>query len=260
MIQKISAVIITLNEERNIARCLQSLHDIVDEIVVLDSGSTDRTEEICKSFGVRFFQHAFEGHIQQKNRALRQTTFSCVISLDADEALSEELKKSILQVKQNWQADGYVFNRLNNYCGSWIRHCGWYPDVKLRLWDKRKGCWGGENPHDKVIMEKNAKLKHIKGDLLHYSFYTINEHIAQINKFSSIAAEERYRKGKKSPSVISIILRAKWKFVKGYIFNLGFLDGYPGYLVCKYSAMATFTKYVKLRELHSAQKNENLSF
>ena len=153
----ISVVIITFNEEKNIGRCLESVKNIADEIVVLDSFSTDKTEEICLQHGASFFQHPFDGHIEQKNRAITYATYPHILSLDADEVLSPELEQSIKAVKENWQADGYYFNRLTNYCGKWIRHCGWYPDRKLRLWDSRKGKWGGVNPHDKYMLEPNAK-------------------------------------------------------------------------------------------------------
>src|ERR1035437_7666308 len=140
---QISVVIITFNEEKNIERCILSVQDLADDIVVVDSFSTDRTEEICKSHGVRFIQNHFNGHIEQKNFAISKAHFPYILSLDADEQLSEELKKSIQQVKNNWDADGYYFNRLTNYCGQWIRHSSWYPASKLRLWDSRKGKWGG---------------------------------------------------------------------------------------------------------------------
>jgi len=253
---KISAVIMTFNEERNIERCLKSLVEVVDEIVVVDSFSTDRTEEICRSFGTRFIQYPFEGFIEQRTRVIGLATFPHVLAVDADEVLSEELKKSILQIKQNWAADAYTFNRLTNFCGTWIRHSGWYPDVKLRLLDRRKGSVGGGNPHDKIMMDKECTVRHIKGDLLHYSFYSISEYMAQQNKFTTIAAEGYYRKGKKSPNVFSIILRSKWRFVRDYFFRLGFLDGYAGFLVCKFSETTTFTKYAKLRHLHDLQKEQ----
>ena len=136
---QISAVIITFNEEKNIERCLQSLQGIVDEIVVVDSFSKDQTKSICEKYNVKFVEHAFEGHIEQKNYAITQASYPYVLSLDADEALDETLKSSILKVKKNWTHDGYSMNRLTNYCGSWIKHCGWYQDTKLRLWDARKG-------------------------------------------------------------------------------------------------------------------------
>ena len=145
---KLSVVIITFNEEKNIERCLTSVKDIADEIVVLDSFSKDKTAEICINHGVKFFQHTFDGHIQQKNRAITYANFPHILSLDADETLSSELAESIKKVKQNFSKDGYYINRLTNYCGHWVKHCGWYPDAKLRLWDSRKGQWTGTNPHD----------------------------------------------------------------------------------------------------------------
>ncbi len=155
---RISAVIITFNEERNIGRCLESLVGVADEIVVVDSYSTDRTEEICKSFDAKFIRHRFFGHIEQKNWAILQASSPYILSLDADETLSDELRKSILQVKKDWTHDGYNFNRLTNYCGKWIRHTSWYPARKLRLWDSRKGHWGGYNPHDRFLLtEKSSR-------------------------------------------------------------------------------------------------------
>ena len=169
---KISCVVITYNEEKNIERCIKSVEGVVDDIVVVDSFSTDRTKEICTELNVRFVEHAFEGHIGQKNYAITLAKHPHILSLDADEALSEKLKDSIEEVKQNWRSDGYYFNRLTNYCGKWIEHCGWYPDKKLRLWDSRLGEWTGINPHDRYEMKDEAKLQFINGDLLHYSYYT----------------------------------------------------------------------------------------
>ena len=141
---KLSVVIITKNEDKNIGRCIESVQNIADEIVVIDSFSTDKTEEICKKHQVVFIKHAFEGHIEQKNFALTCAKYKHVLSLDADEALSEELQKSIVQAKADFSKDGYFLNRMTNYCGKWIKHSGWYPDRKLRLFDKTKGQWGGE--------------------------------------------------------------------------------------------------------------------
>ena len=248
---KISAVVITFNEERNIVHCLKSLEGIVDEIVVVDSFSADQTERLCKPFGVRFLTHKFEGHIQQKAWAAAQASSDYILSLDADEVLSEELRKSILIVKNNWVADGYSFNRLTNYMGKWIRHSGWYPDVKLRLWDRRKGNWGGINPHDKVMMQAGARVEKLKGDLLHYSYYSFKQHLNQINGFTEIAAREGLSQGKNTNMMV-IILKSLWKFKRDYIFKLGFLDGTAGFLVCYFSAHATFVKYLKMRELKKA--------
>ena len=138
---KLSVVIITFNEERDIERCLKSVETVADEIVVVDSYSTDRTEEICKIYKARFIQHSFAGHIEQKNWAIGQASHPHILSLDSDEALDETLRQSILNAKENWQGAGYTMNRMTNYCGKWIRHCGWYPDQKLRLWESNKGRW-----------------------------------------------------------------------------------------------------------------------
>ena len=244
----ISVVVITFNEEKNLGRCLASVHDVADDIVVLDSFSADRTKEIAEQHGARFFEHAFDGHVEQKNRAISYAKYPHVLSLDADEALNDKLKTEILRVKEDFDADGYYFNRLTNYCGKWVRHSGWYPDRKLRLWDSRKGQWKGINPHDRYEMEAGSKTEHLKGDLLHYSFYSIEQHMDTINKFSSIAAQMRYRKGHKF-SLLKLLISPFWKFLKSYIFKGGFKDGFYGFVICKNSAHSTFLKQVKLYQL-----------
>lgn len=248
---KISAVIITYNEEKNIERCLLSLKDIVDEIVVVDSFSKDKTEEICNSHGAKFVSHVFEGHIQQKNWAITQASNKIVLSLDADEALSEDLKKSILAVKKDWKQDGYSFNRMTNYCGQWIKHGLWYPDVKLRLWDSTKGNWGGKNPHDTYILKENATQKHLNGDLLHYSYYTIDEHRLQADKFAKIAAKAYHEAGKKS-SFFKVIFSPISRFISSYIMNRGFLDGKAGWIIAVISYKETKQKYKLLKKLQAS--------
>jgi len=248
---KISVIIITLNEERNIGRCLDSVVGVADEVIVVDSFSKDKTEEICRSKGAKFIQHAFPGHIEQKNYAMTQANYNHVLSLDADEALDDTLKKSILEVKENWTCDGYEMNRLTNYCGSWIKHCGWYPDRKLRLFDKTKGKWGGINPHDKYEMP-GAKIGRLKGDILHYSYYTIEDHYKQIEYFTNILSKAMFERGKKAP-FWKIYLSPISKFVKDYFFRLGFLDGGAGWQICWLSAGATYIKYNKLRALYKAK-------
>ncbi len=246
---ELSVVIITYNEEKNIGRCLESISDIADDIVVADSYSTDRTEEIVRSYGARFIQHVFEGHIEQKNWAITQAKYPCILSLDADEVLSPRLKDSIIEVKADWKYDGYYFNRLTNYCGKWIRHTSWYPARKMRLWDSRKGKWGGINPHDKFKLEKGASKKFLKGDLLHYSYYTINEHIDQINKFSSIVARAYFRENRKA-GYFNIIFHPMWRVFRDYFIKLGFLDGFYGLVISVNAAHETFLKYIKLRNLN----------
>lgn len=248
---KLSVVIITLNEEKNIERCLNSVEGVADEIVVVDSFSNDKTEELCKKYNAKFIKHKFEGHIQQKNYAVTQATYKHVLSLDADEALSPILKKSILEVKSNWTHDGYYFNRLFNYCGKWIHHTCWYPDRQMRLWNSEMGEWKGTNPHDKYVLKTGASKKFLQGDLLHYNYYEIREHILQINKYSDISSKELLKKGKKT-NIPFIIIRVIFRFIRDYFIKLGFLDGWHGFVICVNAAFGNYLKYIKLYEL---QKN-----
>jgi len=245
----LSVVIITYNEEKNILRCLQSVEGIADEIIVVDSFSSDRTKEICLERNVKFFEHPFSGFNEQKNVALSHVSGPYVLSLDADEALSPELRKSILSAKANWSFDGYTVNRLNNYCGTWIKHC-WYPDTKLRLWDMRKGKWDTNIIHEKVLMQTGATVNLLDGDLLHYTYYTLDDHFGQLRKFNEIVAIEAYKNNKKS-SFFKIIYKPVEVFFKLYILKQGFRDGYSGYLIARISAFGAFMKYARLSQLYS---------
>ncbi len=252
---KLSAVIITLNEERNIGRCIDSVIDIADDIVVVDSGSTDRTEAICKEKGVRYFFHVWEGYIEQKNYANKLAEHPLILSIDADEALSANLQESIKKVKDDCQADGYKMNRMTNYCGKWIRYGGWYPDRKMRLFHRDKFAWGGARIHETVIMKaKDAIVHRLDGDLLHYSYYSISQHIAQANHFTDMTAELAFEKGKKA-GILKILFSPMVKFARDYFIKLGFLDGYYGYIICRISAQATFMKYSKIRQLRKDRRD-----
>lgn len=245
---KISGVIITYNEARNIARCLTSLQDVCDEILVLDSYSTDATQQICQTFGIRFEQHPFEGHIQQKNEALQRASYPWVLSLDADEALSPELRASILALKKERpQKGGFTMNRLTNYCGTWIHHSGWYPDTKLRFVTKSDAKWGGINPHDQLLPSQDITVQHLSGDLLHYSYYTKADHFKQIAYFSEIAAKELFDR-KVRCSLYKLYLKVVAQFLKSYLLKKGFLDGLAGWHIAIRSAYATQQKYTKLRK------------
>lgn len=251
----LSVVIITFNEEHNIGDCLGSVREVADEIIVVDSFSIDRTKDICHSYGVRWVENPFRGHIEQKNFAASLASFSHVLSLDADERLSDFLRQSILLEKQNgFSFTGYTMNRFNNYCGQWISRGGWYPDKKLRLWKKDSGQWKGDNPHDKFELNDGIKPGHLKGDLLHFSFRSFSEHVTQMNKFSSIAAHTLFKKGRK-PSVLKPFLSAFWAFFNGYLLRLGFLDGLYGYVIARNNAMYAFYKYAKLNELHKGKSH-----
>jgi len=250
---KISAVIITLNEELHIGKCLSSLEGIADEIVVVDSFSTDSTEEICRRFNVRFIKHKFEGYVEQKNFALSLATFPHVLSLDADEELSDELKSSILRIKDNFKYDGYIFDRMNNYCGKWMKHSGFYPDKHLRLFDKTKGRWTGPNPHDNFILNPGSRGIRLKGVLYHWYFSSFEEHLDNMNRFSTISANAYLKEGRKA-GLCTAAFHMIWRFFRSFILGAGFLNGYLGYVSCSISAYTSFMKYAKLRRLNSMVK------
>lgn len=251
---KISAVIITFNEEQNIGRCIESLSGLADEVVVVDSKSTDHTKNIAEGLGARVIEQDFLGYIEQKNFAITKASHPWILSLDADEALSSELKKSIQHLKEkDLGNDAYEFNRLSSYCGKWVRHCGWYPDKKTRLFKADAGAWGGKNPHDKFLLNQGMTLGFLKGDLLHYTFRTKEEHKTQIEKFTTIAAQAYYEKGIKSNG-LKLLFSPIAKFVRNYILKLGFLDGATGWTICTASAKATYLKYVKLIEIQKSKR------
>jgi glycosyltransferase involved in cell wall biosynthesis len=248
---KISAVIITLNEEKNIGRCLESLRSVVDEVVVIDSLSTDKTREICENYGVRFIEQKFLGYVEQKNFALKQAKYDYVLSLDADEALDETLKKEIALLKNNFQHDGYEFNRLTGYNGFWVRHSGWYPDTKLRLVKKEKALWVGNNPHDALTVK--GSVGKIPGDLLHYSYDSISAHVQQTNKFSTIEAQSLFNKGKRA-TIGKLVTRPPLQFFKDYVLRRGFLDGRYGFVICFMNSLYVLLKYAKMMDMQLNKK------
>lgn len=255
---KISATIITFNEEQHIEKCLDSLREVADEIVVVDSFSTDQTEAICKSYEqVRFIKNKFEGHIEQKNFAADQAEYPYLLSLDADECLSEALIKEILYLKatKTSPAQAYSMPRLNNYCGQWIRHSGWYPDRKVRLWDKDVGIWGGHNPHDSVVLELRVNATLLDGNILHYTIANLSAHVEQTNKFSEIAARELFDSKPETAATFKMICDPPFTFLKRYILQLGVLDGFHGLTIAVISAHAKFLKYAKFKQLKSQHEN-----
>jgi glycosyltransferase involved in cell wall biosynthesis len=247
--QALSVVIITYNEEQHIGRCIESVKGIADEVIVLDSFSTDATIEIATRMGARTAQEKFRGYTDQKNLALQLSSYDYVLSLDADEALDETLRNAILQEKQNFQYPAYTMNRCTNYCGKFIRHGHWYPDKKLRLFNKRSARWSGMDLHEKVELAEGSGTGHLNGDILHYSYDSIHDHLTQGNKFTTIAAFEMQKKGKKG-SFFKILVNPFWSFFSAYILRLGFLDGFYGFVIAMISAHLNFLKYVKLRRLN----------
>ncbi len=245
---KISVVIITYNEEKNIARCIDSVALVADEIVVVDSFSKDGTREICSAKHVTFVEHLFRNHIDQKNFAVTQATHQHVLSLDADEYLSPELTQSILEVKKTWPAEAYRMNRLSSYGNKWITHGSWYPDRKIRLWNKHEGSFGGENPHDRVVLKRGVRVTHLQGDILHRAYKDSKETLEKIQRYSEIFACENA--GKKPSSIPQILGHTTFAFVKSYFIKRGFLDGYEGLMVAKAEANHVFYKYSKLYEVN----------
>ncbi len=246
--QKISAVIITYNEEKNIERCLSSLVDIADEIIVIDSFSSDATKEICSRFNVNFIEAEWLGYSKSKNFGIEQSKYSYILSLDADEEVSESLKMQILNAKEMGLTSAYSCNRLSNYCGKWIHHGDWYPDRKMRLWNKADGLWEGEI-HESVNLRKEIKVKHLKGDIHHFSYYSISEHLVQTNKYSSLSAINLFNKNKKA-GFIKLVISPFIHFGRSYFFKLGFLDGFYGFTIALITAFGTFLKYAKLKEMN----------
>jgi glycosyltransferase involved in cell wall biosynthesis len=249
----LSVVIITKNEEKNIERCLKSVIDIADDIVVVDSFSTDKTQEICEKYKVNFVQNEWMGYSNQKNFANSLAKFNWILSIDADEVISDKLSDSIREIKDKDFKDGfYSVRRLNNYCGKWIKHGSWYPDIKVRIFNREVSQWEGEI-HEKLFIPMHFKPKKLNGHLLHFSFYTISEHLNQINKFTELSAIRYYESGKK-PNLFNTILNSKLKFIRDYFFKLGFLDGKMGFVVCYFNAHSSFVKYIKLIQLHKSNK------
>lgn len=247
---KLSVVIITFNEAKNIRRCLESVQLIADEIVVVDSFSTDETEQICAEFGTVFVKRAWAGYIKTKNFANDLAAHDLIFSIDADEAVSPELAQSILDIKsQPIDNQAFSMNRLMNYCGKWIRHCGWYPDNKVRIFSRRAVRWTGMKVHETLDIPATTEIVKLRGDLHHYSYYNIAEHLRQADNFSTLTAEEAFEKGRKTTKCAPYF-RATWRFFRDYFLKLGILDGYYGFVICKISAKTTFWKYDKLSKLN----------
>jgi glycosyltransferase involved in cell wall biosynthesis len=249
---KVSVVVITFNEEKNIGRCLENIQGLADEIIVVDSFSTDLTEKICSEYGVRFFKNPFEGNINQQRFACSLATHEYILSLDADEILSDELKKNMLSLKEKgFGKDGYIMNRCTNYCGHWIKHGMWYPDKKLRLYRSGKGRWGGKEPHGLILIESQSGTGMIRGDILHYSYSSLDEVIIRNNSYTNIIARTMYNQGKKA-TWLNLLFNPLWAFLSGYIFKLGFLDGIDGFVIASSVAYQTLSKYAKLLKLQTA--------
>lgn len=249
---KISAAIITLNEERNIARCIDSLRDIADEILVMDSGSIDRTEEICKEKDVKFFFQPWLGYAQQKNHLNKQASYDMILSIDADEEISPALSMEILALKKECTHGVFALNRLTNYCGTWIYHSGWYPDFKVRLFPKEY-VWEGDVVHESLRVPKGITPVFLKGHLNHYSYYSLEQHRKRADYYSSLTAIKYANEGK-TVFIGKPVLSAVFRFFAMYLFKFGFLDGIAGFHIARISAASNFYKYKEVQRLKSEPK------
>lgn len=254
----LSAVIITYNEELNIGRCIQSAKQVADEVIVLDSYSTDRTAEIARDHGAIVHFEKFRGYIGQKNYAMKLATHNYILSLDADEILDPLLIDSIRTEKQTFPSRAYFMNRCTNFCGQFIRHGLWYPDTKIRLFDRTIATWGGLNPHDRIMLEEGYTPGKLKGDILHFSFANVEDLVWQNNRLSSISAASLYAKGKRS-SWFKMLVHPAWAFVNGFIFRLGFLEGFNGFSIAIHTSHQVFQKYSKLYRLQRTQKQATVT-
>jgi glycosyltransferase involved in cell wall biosynthesis len=250
----ISACVTTFNEAHNIHRCLSSL-TWCGEIVVVDSFSTDRTTEICREYTDRVYQHEWLGYIGQKNLIRKLATHEWLFFVDADEEVSDELRRQIIEEFENGPGDirGYEFPRMVYYMGRWIKYGEWYPDIKLRLFRKDSGRSGGQEPHDQVFV--NGTVKRLTGHLHHYTYDDLHDHIETMNRYSSITAEEKYKEGKRF-GWTDFVLRPPFRFLKSFLLKRGFMDGTRGFLIATVSAFGVCVKYAKLWELELIDKHK----
>ena len=248
----ISAAIITLDEEKNIADCIKSLH-WVDQIVVVDSLSRDKTKEIAIALGAKVIDQKFLGHVKQKQLAVDRCQYDWVICLDADERVPPKLKREIVNLFECTPKEslfpGYSVARRSYHLGRWIKYGGWYPDRNVRLFHRKFGRWSGFDPHDRIAV--NGEIGKLQGALDHFVFRDLAHNVHVNNFYSSIGAQVLFEKGRK-PSLLRLIFKPVGKFLETYIVKRGFLDGLPGFIIAVGAAYSMFLKFAKLWETHRA--------
>ena len=250
---KISATIITFNEEDNIAAALESLA-WADEIIVVDSESTDRTVEIARQFTNQVYVRPWPGYSAQKNFAAQRASFDWVFSLDADERVSEDLSSELQSLMRGEEPAVAAFEmpRLTFYLGRWIRHSGWYPDHKVRLYNRKAASFEGEFVHESVKV--NGRTERLSGDIHHYTVRDASDHHRRIDRYTTLAARELYQKGRRTTH-LSLLVSPAAAFLRSYVFKLGFLDGAQGVAIARFAAHYVFLKNLKLWELHKNTSN-----
>lgn len=244
-INKLSVIIITKNEAENIRACLESVA-WADEIVVVDSGSTDATVKICQQLGAKVHVHDWTGFGMQKNRALSYATHEWVFSIDADERVTPELQAQLINAMESESEDGFYVPRLSQFCGKFIRHCGWYPDYVLRLFKKSAGRFSDDMVHERVILKGNAGR--LSSPLLHYSYLNEADVRRKTEQYARAGAMQMLKNGK-TATLADAPLRAGWAFIRTYIMRLGLLDGVAGFNIARMNFRTTWLKYRQLRAL-----------
>ena len=241
--------IITLNEEKNLARTLESVKKFADEIVIVDSGSTDKTEEIAKSFNAKFYFQKWLGYGPQRNKAIELASSEWVLNIDADEEISEELAKKIVDIKdeKNSNIDVFKINFMSVCFGKKIKHGGWSNSYRIRLFKKNSGRFNENNVHEEFIT--NSHIGKINEYILHHSYSDLEDYFTKFNKYTTLGAIEYYKKNKKA-NLVSIVLNPIYKFIRMYFFRLGFLDGLEGFILAITSSLYTMVKYYKLKEIY----------
>ena len=243
---KISATIITFNEQLNIARAIESLR-CCDEMVVVDGGSSDHTVEIAGKLGARVVDSPWQGYARQKNLAAEHASHDWILSIDADEALSEALEAEIWQIKKSGpQFDAYTVPRLAQYLGRWILHSGWYPDRKVRLYHRAKARWVGKYVHESVQVD--GVTGHLESNLLHYTCNSLSEHLRMMDRYTTLAAEELVAQRRRI-GWADLVLDPLWTFFRTYVVKAGFLDGWEGVAIAYMAAFYNFVKYAKARNM-----------
>ena len=249
--QGLSAVLITRNEAHNIVRCLRSLKGLCDDIVIVDAESTDATRTLAEAEGDRVVVRPWTDYCEQKNFANALALHPWILSLDADEALSDPLRSALQQVARTGFSGAYRVKRLTNYCGHWVRHGGWYPDSKVRLFHRDHARWEGSHVHETLALAQGTCIHDLPGDLLHYSYPTLASHHERIERYSTLHARKLHAAGKRG-SCLKRWLSPLAKFIHGYFVQLGILDGWAGWHIARLSARAVYLKYTKLKTLHAA--------
>lgn len=241
--------IITLNEEKNLARTLNSVKKFTDEIVIVDSGSTDKTEEIAKSFNAKFYFQKWLGYGPQRNKAIELASSEWVLNIDADEEISEELAKKIMDIKNGKisNIDVFKINFMSVCFGKKIKHGGWSNTYRIRLFKKDSGRFNENNVHEEFIT--SSQIGKINEYILHHSYSDLEDYFTKFNKYTTLGAIEYYKKNKKA-SFLSIVLSPIYKFIRMYFFRFGFLDGLEGFVLAITSSLYTMVKYYKLREIY----------